>query len=323
MMRKMLLISLVVVLMLSLSGCFSFLSREYDISGVVTDFEGNPIEGVEVVAETDEAVLATTDAEGKFALSGLKGSVQISASKDGYLFTGPITVTEKAEVEFKGVEGTVTQTGEGTVKVTFSEEGTATLRATPAAGWLFARWTGDVESTEDTVEVEVDGPLAVTAVFISPVTEEGYIKWTEDLFLFPEFWEQLYGRSGFEYKVEDGLLWVKMASAYCYAGIQDVLIPANAVKARVSILACDSDITKTPWRLRIVDKSQGDQGIKNVAGGVKPAVGTYEAEFPSDVLEWVQQGLPLQVELGGAWDEGKWVAFYLEFLDAEGNPVRY
>lgn len=322
-MRKKLCLGLIVVVALALSGCFSFLFAEYDITGVVTDFDGNPLEGVLVAADTDPAVSVETDAEGKFTLTGLKGSVKIAASKEGYLFTGPLTVTKKEAVEIKGVEGIVEKTGEGSVRIDLSEDGTATLTATAAQGWLFARWTGDVESTEDTVEVEVDGPLAVTAVFISPVTEEGYIKWTEDLFLFPEFWEQLYGRSGFEYKVEDGLLWVKMASQYCYAGIRDVLIPANAVKARVSILACDSDITKTPWRLRIVDKSQGVQGIRDVAGGGKPAVGTYEEVFPSDVLEWVQQGLPLQVELGGAWDEGKWVAFYLEFLDAEGNPVRY
>lgn len=322
-MRKKLYVSLIVALALALSGCFSFLSGEYNISGVVTDFDGNPLEGVQVAADTNPAVSAETDAEGKFTLTGIKGSVKIAAYKEGYLFTGPITVTKQATVEIKGVEGAIEQTGEGTVSVALSEDGTATLTALAAQGWLFVRWTGDVESRESSVTVDLDGPLAVSALFIDPQTHEGNMKWHHELIWFPEYWEQLYGREGFEYRVEDGTMWIKMASQYCYAGMRNVLIPEDAVKAKVVITEISGNITKSPWRLRIVDTAPDPDKIYNVVGGGVPAVGEYEAALPAEVITLIQAGTPLQIELGGAWDQGEWAKFYVEFLDAEGNPVTY
>ncbi|HQD71736.1 MAG TPA: carboxypeptidase-like regulatory domain-containing protein [Limnochordia bacterium] len=322
-MRKKLCLGLIVVVALALSGCFSFLFAEYDITGVVTDFDGNPLEGVLVAADTDPAVSAETDAEGKFTLTGLKGSVKIAASKEGYLFTGPLTVTKKEAVEIKGVEGIVEKTGEGSVRIDLSEDGTATLTATAAQGWLFARWTGDVDSRESSVTVELDGPLAVTALFIDPQTDEGYMKWNHELIWFPEYWEQLYGREGFEYEVADGTMWIKMASQYCYAGMRNVLIPTTAVTAKVVITETSDNITKHPWRLRIVDTAPDPDEIYKVAGGGVPTVGEYEAALPAEVITLIQAGTPLQIELGGAWDQDEWAKFYVEFLDAEGNPVTY
>ena len=43
----------------------------------------------------------------------------------------------------------------------------------------------------------------------------------------------------------------------------------------------------------------------------------------AEVITLIQAGTPLQIELGGAWDQDEWAKFYVEFLDAEGNPVTY
>ena len=73
----------------------------------------------------------------------------------------------------------VTTEGEGkfTVKVSDNtngpsyKEGTViTLTATPASGWKFVKWTGDVTSTNATVTVTMDGNKNVQAVF-----EKGYV----------------------------------------------------------------------------------------------------------------------------------------------------
>ena len=73
----------------------------------------------------------------------------------------------------------VTTEGEGKFTVKASDntngpsykEGTViTLTATPASGWKFVKWTGDVTSTNATVTVTMDGNKNVQAVF-----EKGYV----------------------------------------------------------------------------------------------------------------------------------------------------
>ncbi|HXK97858.1 MAG TPA: hypothetical protein PK828_08355 [Limnochordia bacterium] len=89
------------------------------------------------------------------------------------------------------------------------------------------------------------------------------------------------------------------------------------------ITETSDNITKHPWRLRIVDTAPDPDEIYKVAGGGVPTVGEYEAALPAEVITLIQAGTPLQIELGGAWDQDEWAKFYVEFLDAEGNPVTY
>lgn len=66
----------------------------------------NPIEGVEVFVNGSETKVATTDANGKFSVSGLSGQNVFSFEKEGYNFAETITVS--------GVE---TKTAHATVQV--------------------------------------------------------------------------------------------------------------------------------------------------------------------------------------------------------------
>lgn len=62
-------------------------------------------------------------------------------------------------------EGTVTETVVPT-KMTDYEHGTVVeLEANPGTGHNFGRWTGDVESTDNPVQITVDGPKEVTIIF--------------------------------------------------------------------------------------------------------------------------------------------------------------
>src|SRR5690606_15177957 len=91
--RPYLLLPLLLSLSLILSGCFEVVknnnqAQTYTISGTVYDEQGNGIPDAMIVA-TKPSVVAKTDADGKWTITGLKGEVAIRAMKEGYDFTPP------------------------------------------------------------------------------------------------------------------------------------------------------------------------------------------------------------------------------------------
>jgi RNA polymerase sigma factor (sigma-70 family) len=71
------------------------LEKDVPVTGVVKDEEGRPIDGVTIVAGSGRA--ATTNAEGKFTVSGLGPNplFQMNVRKEGYeLLVGRVTVTD-------------------------------------------------------------------------------------------------------------------------------------------------------------------------------------------------------------------------------------
>ncbi|MDZ7771578.1 MAG: GDSL-type esterase/lipase family protein [Balneolaceae bacterium] len=76
-----------------------------------------------------------------------------------------------AEFQLKEYELDVDTVGEGgvTQQVVAADDyrhGTVVeLAAVPAEGWHFVEWTGDLQSTQDTVQVQMQGPKKITAVF--------------------------------------------------------------------------------------------------------------------------------------------------------------
>ena len=88
----------------------------------------------------------------------------------------PIEVTVVEEVAVTAVfvkkKFTVTTTteGEGTVSIAPEEESyefqsNIELTATPSEGWVFSKWSGDIDSTENPVSLTVNDNKEVTAVF--------------------------------------------------------------------------------------------------------------------------------------------------------------
>ena len=121
--------------------------------------------------------------------------ITITATPDGmYLFKEwsdgstqnprEITITSNLTLKASFIKKTyllaVTVEGEGTVqeeviiqgstsKTTYNAGTTVRLTATPNEGWVFAGWSGDVESEENPIELEIKEGINLTALFISKV----------------------------------------------------------------------------------------------------------------------------------------------------------
>lgn len=131
-MRKYIVIAVLLSFALMLIGCGGF-----DASGVVTNGSGGQgIPGVTVVARGDCYAETVTDARGKWYLMGLSGTVDITASKEGWTFATAWNGINKNHpgldtLDFVGVQesaenytasGRITNGSDGLhgVKVTFS-----------------------------------------------------------------------------------------------------------------------------------------------------------------------------------------------------------
>ena len=121
--------------------------------------------------------------------------ITITATPDGmYLFKEwsdgstqnprEITITSNLTLKASFIKKTyllaVTVEGEGTVQeeviiqgstseTTYNAGTTVRLTATPNEGWVFAGWSGDVESEENPIELEIKEGINLTALFISKV----------------------------------------------------------------------------------------------------------------------------------------------------------
>ncbi len=158
--------------------------------------DGTEPNGTEQQVQTYSVSVDVTPSDGGTVSPSLEESyedgknIQLLANPgDDYVFAGwtgdmegsvnplPLTVSQDfkitANFELKNYDLTVNIEGEGSVKENVLEakskqyeHGTAVeLVATPAEGYRFAEWKGDVTGTDNPAEITVEGEKEVTAVF--------------------------------------------------------------------------------------------------------------------------------------------------------------
>lgn len=159
----------------------NFIRKEY-ILDVLTEGEGTVAEEVIVQPsnsyqyETEVRLTATPEAGWVF--SNWSGDASGSENPLDVKIEGATSI--KAVFKRAQYNLDITTVGEGTVTqevvvaptvTSYDYESVIKLTATPTQGWGFSSWTGDIESTENPVEVAIDGNKSVTLTFIELDTD--------------------------------------------------------------------------------------------------------------------------------------------------------
>ncbi len=122
---------------------------------------------VELTAEPDENWLFS-HWEGD--LTGDENPVQITIDGEKSVTAVFVLVEHPFTINIQG-QGTVEADGEEITETTnFTHGSEIELVAVADEGWAFSEWTGDLDSTQDTVQITIDGPKEVTATFLRTFT---------------------------------------------------------------------------------------------------------------------------------------------------------
>lgn len=170
---------LIMALALIITGCGP---KSYTVSGKVTGVNGEPLAGVQIVANGKVNMETTTNDKGEWTLPRLKGSTTIQAYMANRAFkpAKQVVTAVQENVNFAAQfplvitiegKGTVSfRTGSGTLTTAPSEEGyalgeTVTLTAEPLPGWGFSYWSGDWNGARSSFSIPMDGPKKITVKF--------------------------------------------------------------------------------------------------------------------------------------------------------------
>jgi len=111
--------------------------------------------------------LTATPANG-WEFTGWTGDIEATQNPINITLTSEKNIT--ANFAKKKFTLTTSKEGEGSVSVdpeaeTYEFNTSITLTATPAEGWSFSKWTGDIESEDNPLNIKIDDNITVKAVF--------------------------------------------------------------------------------------------------------------------------------------------------------------
>lgn len=173
--------------------------------------------------------------------------------------------------------------GEGTVSIsgdsgqgTFEYGSTATFEAVPADGWEFVSWSGDVESTENLIEIYVNEPKELNVLF----SENKDFIYTSNIIDIPI--------DGYDYRSADQTLYNVSGPFHYNAGGEDYMLYPGVTpldidqKSPTIILKRENNI----WQFHRKDEEASFYGPRNFEiNGNKFAIGDGN-ERGADAVDW-------------------------------------
>lgn len=147
-------------------------TQMYDITVSTSPADAGSVSPTDTTIEEGEQLSLQADATDKNFFSHWSGDVD-STSVNPLSLTVDQDYSLNANFEIKSYELTINTDGEGTVdeavlrqKSKEYDHGTVVeLTASPAEGWKFVEWTGDIQGSDNPGEITVDDPKKVTAMF--------------------------------------------------------------------------------------------------------------------------------------------------------------
>tara|TARA_Y100000590_G_scaffold466438_1_gene641806 strand:- start:1556 stop:3694 length:2139 start_codon:yes stop_codon:yes gene_type:complete len=136
---------------------------KYNLVTDVTPMGGGTVNPSSGTFEEGTTISILASASAEYIFSGWSGSLTSNANPLSLVMNSDKSLT--ATFVEKQYPINITIEGEGTVSEALSGS-KITLTAIPSEGWYFKEWKGDISSTENPVEITVDGPKEITVVFI-------------------------------------------------------------------------------------------------------------------------------------------------------------
>ena len=147
----------------------NFAINQYVIVVSPNPQNGGTVSGGGNYSHGDTVTLKATPNEGYEFLNWTEGGAEVSTEAE-YSFNATADRLLTANFALKSYALETQVSGEGTVqrtpdKALYTHGETVELTAVPDNGWGFVGWSGDLESSENPAEINMDGDKSVTATF--------------------------------------------------------------------------------------------------------------------------------------------------------------
>jgi gliding motility-associated-like protein/uncharacterized repeat protein (TIGR02543 family) len=141
-------------------------TMSYTLTTTVSPAAGGTVTGGGTYVEGSAAILTATPAAG-YIFTGWNGDASGTSTSTTVAMTSNKSVTANFQLQSYTLNTTATPAAGGTItgSGTYTSGSVATIKATPATGYIFTGWSGDASGTSTSVTVTMNGNKSVTANF--------------------------------------------------------------------------------------------------------------------------------------------------------------
>ena len=243
---------------------------KYTLATTTLPAAGGTVIGAGSYNSGDVVTVKATPATG-YIFTGWSGDVTGTSSSVSITMDGNKSVTANFQLIKYTLAAVATPTAGGTVSGagSYNSGDVVTVKATPATGYIFTGWSGDVTGTSSSVTITMDGSKSVTANFQLKAPD----KYTLTTAASPSAGGAVSGAGSYN---SGDVVMVKAtpATGYIFTGWSG---DATGTSTSVSITMDDSKSVIANFQLKTPDKYTLTATASPVEGGTVNGAGNYDA----------------------------------------------